>query len=342
MKNARSAIIFILIASAIMLIPMIMSSHKSKEVALSVAFYNVENLFDTIDDPGTNDKDFLPSSKKNWDSKKYQTKINNIGRVIAQLSSDNDAPDILGLCEVENRAVLEDLIKMPGLHHLKIIHHDSPDQRGIDVALLYNSDEVSPINNKNIPVNYESGRKSRDILYTVLQTQERDILHVLVNHWPSRFGGQSRSEPRRIFTANVVKQVVDSILRTDSMAQVIVMGDFNDEPQDQSISETLNAGDQKQNILFNPFLAFSKAEAGSYLYRGQWKMLDQILISKGLWDYSSLDYVPESGTIFDQPWLRNSEGKSEGYPFRTFEGNKYRGGYSDHLPVHIDLYRNKH
>lgn len=341
MKNAQSALIFILVASVIIGIPLLMSSHKPKEVALTVAFYNVENLFDTVDDRTINDNEFLPASGKQWNTEKYHTKLNNLGYLIKQISRSGEKPDLLGLAEVENRKVLEDLIRHNEMPGYGIVHDDSPDRRGIDVALLYNMEALKVIAHRSVNVPLTTGNPTRDILYAVMVTNDNDILHVLVNHWPSRSGGHAKSAPRRLEAAAVAKNLVDSLLSLDTLTQIIVMGDFNDGPSDPSVAEILDAGDHKNNTLFNPYLALSGTGKGSYLYRGKWMMIDQIVISRGLWDYSSLDYIPESGTVFDKPWLRQQTGKYKEYPLRTFGGQNYLGGYSDHFPVVIELYQTR-
>ena len=252
---------------------------------------------------------------------------------------------------MENEAVLRQLIEHPDLTEADydIVHYDSPDVRGIDVALLYRTPSFTPESSQAIPLTFEGeDYKSRDILLVsgVLgKDAEHNTVHVLVNHWPSRRGGVAKSEPRRLMAAQTVRQTVDELLQTDPAANVILMGDFNDEPTNRSITEELRAtGAVKNNDpsqLYNTVAALDEQGRGSYQFRGQWNMLDQIILSSGLiQDDRKVDdyyYRAESATIFTPGWLLQAEGKYQGYPDRTYAGDKYLGGYSDHLPVFVEL-----
>lgn len=322
-------------------------SSASDQEAVRAAFYNVENLFDTEDNPARQDDDFLPDSPKRWTAERYQDKLGKLARVVAAL----EYPVLLGLAEVENETVLRDLIKHVDLTEAgyDLVHYDSPDARGIDVALLYRTAFFTPVSSQAIPVTFEdSDYRSRDILLvsgTLGRDAKYNALHVLVNHWPSRRGGVAKSEPRRLAAAALARQTVDDLLQTDAAANVILMGDFNDEPTNRSITEglratgTVSGSDPSQ--LFNTVTALDEAGRGTYQFRGNWNMLDQIILSAGLVeDERGVDdyhYLPESAEVFMPDWLLQADGKYVGYPDRTYAGNKYLGGYSDHLPVYVEL-----
>ncbi len=297
-----------------------------------IAFYNVENLFDTADAPAIRDEDFLPESNKHWNTARYQDKISKLATVIDSLQ----VPALIGLAEIENRNVLEDMISHPLLElaDYKIIHFDSPDERGIDVALLYQP-SFKPLRKVPVPVPFADGDKTRDVLW-VKGLLKTDTIHIFVNHWPSRSGGKSASEPKRVYAASVVRNKIDSISQASPAARLIIMGDFNDEPDDKSMGMLMNA---QSGPLFNTMSAFQKAGLGSYCFRDQWDMLDQIIISETLNTQNNheLVYEENSATIFSPDWLRQPSGKYKGYPDRTYAGNQYLGGYSDHFPVFIDL-----
>ncbi len=322
-------------------------TNASDRDEIRVAFYNVENLFDTEDNPARQDDDFLPDGPKRWTSERYQKKLTKLAKVVAALNY----PVLLGLAEVENEAVLRDLIGHPELAEAgyDLVHYDSPDARGIDVALLYRTAFFTPVSSQAIPVTFEEDNyRSRDLLLvsgTLGRDAKYNTLHVLVNHWPSRRGGVAKSEPRRLAAATLARQTVDELLQTDATANVILMGDFNDEPTNRSITEGLHATGTTQKTdpsqLVNVVAALDEAGRGTYQFRGDWNMLDQIILSAGLVeDERRVDdyyYLPESAAVFMPDWLLQAEGKYAGYPDRTYAGNKYLGGYSDHLPVYIEL-----
>jgi predicted extracellular nuclease len=308
-----------------------------------VAFYNVENLFDTEDDPTKNDDDFTPEGKLEWDELRYQDKLLKLTRVIASLGGNN-APTIIGLCEVENLKVLEDLVNHPvlAIYDFGIIHYDSPDARGIDVAFLYQKRYFKEIKSFNIPltIDNEPNFASRDILYVQGVLGKKDTLHFLVNHFPSRSGGAKPSEYKRIAAASLNRYWVDSLQNKSNNPNIIVMGDFNDNPNDVSIINYLGAKSNdalSKDDLFNPFAPLIEQEIGSYYYRGNWDMLDQIMVSGTLLDKNGVRYKENSATVFGPEWLREQEGNFITAPFRTYAGNLYLGGYSDHFPVYIVL-----
>ena len=310
---------------------------------LRVMFYNVENYFDTLDDPTTNDNEFTPDGSMRWTVGRYIDKRNNIFRVIAHVG-EWDPPAIVGLCEIENRDVLQDLIKNTPLmkYPYRIIHKDSPDQRGIDVALLYRDDYLKCIAQQFIRVRFpDNRRRTRDILYATLRTLKGDTLHVFVCHFPSRVGGQRQSEPGRLLAASLVRNKVDSIFSRNPMARIVVTGDMNDGPLDKSLRSELRAlpdtTQAKPSTLFNLSAYKMKESTGTIKYQGKWSVFDQIIVSGGLLR-GSLRTDVDRCHIFRADYLFEPDKRYQGViPFRTYIGQRYNGGFSDHLPVYIDI-----
>ena len=320
---------------------------KKNFLVNTIAFYNVENLFDTINDPKTWDDDRTPKGKDKWTSIIYKKKLNNIAKVIADIGFDltNQAPSIIGLCEIENRRVLEDLIKTESLikEDYQIIHYDSPDERGIDVAMLFKQNRFKLSSSKTYPLYLKRKDGSRDYTRDHLLVSgflDKDPIHFIINHWPSRSGGQMRSEPSRILAGKVNKKIIDSILQSNPKANIISMGDFNDNPSDKSIKPILYTTFKKSKIkewqLFNPMEELYRKGYGSYRYRDKWDMIDQFFLSKNLVDNKNgLFFLKAS--VFNKKYLINPSGKYEGYPFKSFAGGKFLNGYSDHFPIYLYL-----
>ncbi len=311
-----------------------------------ILFYNCENLFDTKDDSLTSDEEFLPDGDRNWSQKRYIEKSNRIAKVITAVGGWKP-PELVGLCEIENRSVLNYLTKSTPLYafNYKIIHKESPDARGIDVALLYQPNQFKPVATKYISINYPfTDHKTRDILYTKGILSNDDTLHVFVNHWPSRYGGQLESEKNRFFVASVLKSVTDSICQSNPNALIVIVGDFNDEPNNQSLLKILEANPQfdslknPQLINLSYRLQFEKNQ-GTYKYQSHWGILDQLIVSGSLLEGREKTFTTmEHAFIYKAPFLMKPDDTYLGEkPFRTFTGFKYNGGYSDHLPVFIDL-----
>jgi predicted extracellular nuclease len=327
---------------------------KKKDVKIPdyrIMFYNVENLFDTKDDTLKNDEQFLPYGDKRWTWEKYTDKTNKIAKVITAVG-EWGPPVIVGVCEIENYYVLNGIVKYSPLlkHDYKIIHYDSPDRRGIDVAMLYLSEKFKPIKHHNYKINFPFNKrmKTRDILYVKGETNKNDTLHIFINHWPSRWGGQVDSEPKREFAASVLRNIVDSIQITDKDANIIIIGDLNDEPEDKSVKITLNAKLEYDNIksleLYNlSYYLQSVKNKGSHKYQGKWGMLDHIIISGSLLNENNkIHTTKDDAHVFDAKFLLETDSKYQGFtPFRTYKGFKYNAGFSDHLPIYIDLYRKK-
>ena len=311
-----------------------------------VTFYNTENLFDTIDNPNTLDNEFLPNGKKQWNTERYQDKVSKLAHVLSSIS-DKKLPDFIGLCEIENKAVVDDLSKNKQLKKAKysIVHYESPDARGIDVALMVAKKRHKVLYSRPIHVGLPDDKrfKTRDILYVkVFHKCAKDTLHVFVNHWPSRRGGMEKSEHKRKAAAQALKNITDSLQKQNSKANIIIMGDFNDEPDNASISEVLQAYpakiDPKINkpLLKNLAAELDKEGKGSYYYsyQKQWNMLDQIIISGNMLSTeASIKALSTSQQIFQAEWLIYTSKSGDKSPSRTY-GRTYYGGYSDHFPVY--------
>lgn len=306
--------------------------------SLSVMFYNVENLFDTSDDPAINDDEFTPGSEKAWTKERYNQKLVNIGKVIR--ACDTFMPDIIGLCEIENLQVLKDLVASENFKgtNYSILHADSPDDRGIDVAILYNPSRVKLEVVELIKSTLPSGDRpnTRLVMHAAGEVGGQP-LHVYVNHWPSRSGGQMESEPNRLTVANNVKNSVESVLMLDRNAQILLMGDFNDYPNDKSVRDVLMAKNANEGMLTNLMWMMSKNGEGSYSYKGEWGCLDQFMVSKALTDGQGVDVVQNSVKIIKHDWMMYTNDKGVTTPNRTYGGNNYYGGYSDHLPIFLKL-----
>lgn len=300
-------------------------------------FYNVENLFDTIDDKHKSDNDFLPQSKKKWTNSKYQKKLENISKVISSFNTKH-YPDIIGLCEVENLFTLEDLVKQKTIKKMnyQIIHYESPDIRGIDNAILFNQKKANLIVSKNIAISFENKKiKTRDILYAKFLLKNNDTIHYYVNHWPSRRGGTDKSEFKRIKAAKTLKYHIDSIQQTTKNANIIICGDFNDYPNNKSVYEILNAN-EKDNNLINLMYNFSLTDTiGTHYYRNHWGTLDHFIVSKAI-AQTNTTLIKEAG-IFKEDFMLYTTNKGIKAPSKTYSGTKYYGGYSDHLPIYLTL-----
>ncbi|MCX7953919.1 MAG: hypothetical protein N3A01_01870 [Bacteroidales bacterium] len=315
---------------------------------LRIVSYNVENYFDPFNDSLKNDDEFTPEGARHWTWEKYKNKQKKIYKVLTAIG-EWEMPEIVGLCEVENRFVLEDLIKSTPMkwNNYDFIHYESPDNRGIDVALLYRKDKFKVLESKyyRIIFPWDTTRKTRDILYVKGITSFDDTLFIFMNHWPSRLSGQAETEKNRIFVARILRQAVDSIFNSNIFAKIIIMGDFNDEPDNTSITEELKAlkdiSIPWQGQLYNLSWALKEKGKGSIKFQGQWGLIDQIIVSGSLlMNSSNLYTTPNDIHIFDADFLTEPDEAFVGFkPFRTFIGYKYNDGFSDHYPIYIDLRR---
>jgi hypothetical protein len=320
-----------------------------------VAFYNLENLYDTIIDPDPNkvlQDDFTPNGDKRFNSERYQQKLENMAKVIADLGTESqpDGPAVIGVCEIENRLVLEDLVKMPAIssRNYKIVHYDSPDRRGVDVGLLYQEKYFK----------YESSASYvlKDPADSTFFTRSQLLVsgkvggekfHFMVAHWPSRRGGEKRSRPHRILAAELGLHVMDSLRSSDQNAKIVYMGDLNDDPVSYSIKEVIKSNGQVSEVdpgeFFNPMEKLYNQGIGTLAYKDNWNLFDQFictspLVEKGS-DFSTYKFY--KAKVFNAAYLKNASGNFAGYPFRTYVGSTWQGGYSDHFPVYMYLVKEK-
>jgi|TARA_Y100000994_G_scaffold41969_1_gene32798 predicted extracellular nuclease len=299
------------------------------EEPLTVGFWNVENLFDLENNPNKNDDEFSIGGRKNVDQEIYDLKLKHCSEVLSDLNVD-----VLGLCEVENLVVLNDLnIAYPGRDY-RIIHYESPDNRGIDNALLYDPDRFSIISSKPILNKLKNGGNTRDILYVEGNYQGRR-LHLFVNHWPSNYGGREKSIPKRKSTAELIIKEIEMLQKSDEFAEIILLGDFNENPDEQNIKLLEKIG---LTSLMKPMIG--KSNIGTYVYRGKDYLYDQIIVNDQLQDDKNLVVVNDSVYILDLPKYRQQEGNYKHYPFRFWAGNRLLGGYSDHLAVKVKIISN--
>jgi predicted extracellular nuclease len=314
---------------------------------LRVMFYNLENFFDTQNDSITSDDEYTSFGMKHWGREKYANKLNSIYKAILSVGGW-EPPEIIGVCEVENKFVMGDIAMGTPLRkfNYKFIHHDSPDSRGIDVGLLYRSDKFKPIYNEAIKIIYpfDTSSKTRDILYVKGIIANNDTIHLFINHFPSKFGGANITIPKRNFVATLLRNKVDSLLNSNSNSNILIMGDFNDEPADESISKFLNAKCDTFNLrktdLYNLMCNLKTIEKiGSNKFRENWSLIDQIIVSNSLINLSKGWKVKNNRAfIFKAEFLLIADETYMGLKtFRTYNGPKYTGGFSDHLPVYVDL-----
>lgn len=318
---------------------------KDKYQMFGVAFYNLENLFDTINNNGKYDQEFSPQGSKKWDGKKYWSKIKNLGYAISQMTTRNTpmGPAVIGCSEIENITVLQDLVKADAIKdwNLQVIHHDSPDRRGVDVGLLYNPRFFKPIHTTNhrLVIPDMPWFLTRDQMCVVgLLGGCRTA--IIVNHWPSRRGGSEQSSHLREAAAELTKQICDSLYKVDPNMGIIIMGDLNDDPSNKSCAVTLGAvkkaSDCKEGGFYNPFWKKLDDGIGSYIYRGGWDLFDQIIVNYNLVEGCN-GLVFDRAEVINKQFLLQPNGKYKGYPLRTFSEGAWSNGYSDHLPTEIFL-----
>ena len=313
-----------------------------------IGFYNVENLYDTKKDLIADDSEFLPDGANQWTPEKYQHKLKNLSFAISEMGKQQGGVVILGVSEVENEGVLNDLVEQALLKPLnyKVAHHDSPDYRGVDVAFIYQGDRfdfisLTPFELK-IPDNPRF--RTRDQLLMVGVLDQIDTLYLIVNHWPSKRGGEARSAPLRLAAAKLTRSIVDSLLAINPNSKILIMGDFNDSPTSKIFTAGLDAKgktkDVAQHDIFNPMWQMFKDGIGSYAYRDAWELIDQIMVSYALLYPKPNSYKFTSAHVFRANFLLTKSGSFQGYPFRSYSGGNYQGGYSDHLPVYVILQKN--
>ena len=316
-----------------------------QEVQLvGVGFYNLENLFDTTDDPNTFDDDYTPAGARHWNEALLSQKIENLSTVISKIGQAENLPglDLLGICETENAALLRRLLASEKMRPFNygFIHFDSPDHRGIDVALLYKHESFLPVHSTHYPLQLKSEKQfsitTRDQLVVTGYLWGEEV-SVLINHWPSRRGGKKRSAPLRKAAARLQQQIMDSLFNLNPKAKILMLGDFNDNPSDASLLSLTKENDYYPHFqpLYNPMQALAQKGLGSLAYRDQWFLFDQILLSPAWLKDPNFFYLQTK--IFNPPWLRTPQGRYKGYPYRTNRSRDFLKGYSDHFPVYILL-----
>lgn len=313
-----------------------------------IAFYNFENLFDTLDTPDVRDTEFTPTGDKHYDTEMYLDKLGKLAQVVSEIGTEltPDGAALLGVSEVENRKVLEDFVQQPKIadRNYQIVHYDSPDRRGIDVALLYQPKYFTVTGSQPHPVMLytdDGERKyTRDVLH-VAGLFDGEPLHLLVNHWPSRSGGENASQPYRNAAAMVCKNIIDSLQKVDAKVKVVLMGDLNDDPTSPSVKNVLDAKGDRDDVrrkdLFNPMAAYFKKGFGTTAWRDAWSLFDQLIITASLLDKRQEGYFFHEARIHRERYMLQRTGQFKGYPLRTFVGDSYMGGYSDHFPVYLFL-----
>ncbi len=333
------------------------SKAKAGYNVYGVAFYNLENLFDTINNNGKYDLEFSPKGARQWDGKKYWSKIDNLARAISSFTTQTtpNGPAFIGVSEIENRTVLEDLVKAIDRRlvengkqpwKLRIVHHDSPDRRGVDVAALYNPRmfKFVDVSNTTLCIPDKPTFRTRDQM-CVTGVMGGDTVSVIVNHWPSRLGGEAQSSPLREAAAALSKHIADSLWQMRPGQGVIIMGDLNDDPQNKSCAKVLAAAKDTRGVkphgFYNPFWSILDKGIGTLAYRSQWNLFDQIIVSGSLLeDHQGKDRLHFwKAVVNNYEFLRDTEGQRQNYPLRTYSGGVFLNGYSDHFPTEIFLIR---
>lgn len=341
----RHLLIFLLTMLAAVL-PAVAADPSGEGEVVGIAFYNLENLFDTINANGKYDLEFSPQGSRKWDTEKYNAKINKLAFTIAQFKSSRTphGPAVVGIAEVENESVVADLVAAPALAPLglKYVHHDSPDLRGIDVALLYDPEQFTVTNVTNTPLIFpdEPRFRTRDQMCVTGLLCGRPVA-VIVNHWPSRLGGREASSPRREAAAALSRHIADSLWKVNPDMGIIVMGDLNDDPHDKSCSMALGATRKLDKVrphgFFNPFWDILASGKGTLAYKGDWNLFDQIIISGNLARGGADGFNFMRAVVHDFDYLKNQDGPYKGQPHRTYASGKWLDGYSDHFPTEVFL-----
>lgn len=310
-----------------------------------IGFYNLENLYDTLKGPN-DDAEYQPGSAKQWDTERYRRKLQHLAKALGEMGTDVQPDGLVcfGVCEVETRKVVEDLLHTPPLaaRGYRVVHHDSPDRRGVDVAFAYNPKYFTLLHERKYRLAdpQDTNFRTRDQL-VVSGLMDGDTVSIIVNHWPSRFGGEKVSLPRRILAARLGRHIIDSLLARNADARILYMGDLNDDPADPAVRKFLGTTGNKEEVsakkLYNPMYGLFRKGIGTLAWRDSWNLFDQIILSPGLVTGAGGNLRFYGARVFNQPYLRQTEGNFAGYPLRTYVGDNYVGGYSDHFPVYVIL-----
>lgn len=335
-------------ALSLLLVSAAFSQQKQYKIA-TFGFYNLENFYDTINQPNVDDEDFTPNGSYHYTGKIFLDKVDHLAEVVSLIGTD-DTPDGLaffGCAEIENRTVLEALVNHPKLksRNYQIVHYDGPDLRGVDCGFVYNPKYFKVLYSSSNRVDLKSvkldNRPTRDVLYVKGIFNGTDTIHIFVNHWPSRRGSQEASAPKRNLAAAVSKHMIDSLMAIDPNTKVVDMGDLNDNPTDESMTKILQCVDKKEKCqpggLFNPWVDFYKKGIGTLGYNDSWSLFDQEAISYGWLAHDQPGYFYKGAHIFSRDFMVTKTGKYKGYPKRTWDFNIYNGGYSDHFPTYITI-----
>ena len=333
-----------LISSSLLLLGITAGFAQTKN-PITVAFYNCENFFDTKDDPNKKDDEFLPESKMKWDETRFMNKLTKIAQVLDSTVAGDGLPALVGLVEIENKEVLEELVSKSQLKAKPygVLATDSPDDRSIDCGLLYDKSIFTLVDFKELNVTNSAlgDYKTRNVLFATLKATNGDILFVFVNHWPSRRSGETESEPRRIYAAEQVRAKITELQKKDPKAKALLMGDFNDHPTDKSILNVLKASDtpKDKGDLYNAYQTLDAAKQGTHYYDKEWRVLDQIIVSQGfIGAKKGYKFNPKNAFILKKDFVLFKNNKTgEERPNRTYSGEKYHNGYSDHLSIYITL-----
>ena len=312
---------------------------------ITVAFYNCENFFDTKDDPNKKDDEFLPESAMKWDETRFMNKLQKVAQVLDSTVAGPGLPALVGLVEVENQEVLEELVSKSQFKDKSygVLCTNSPDERSIDCGLLYDKSIFTLVDFKELNATNPliGDYKTRNILFATLKATNGDVIYVFVNHWPSRREGEKESEPRRVYAAEKVRMKINELQKKDPKVKVIVMGDFNDHPDNNSILNTLKASDKPKDIgdLYNAYQTLDAAKQGTHYFDKEWRVLDQIIVSQGfIGAKKGYKFDPKNAHILKKDFVLFKNAKTgEEKPSRTYSGEKYYNGYSDHLSVYITL-----
>lgn len=327
------------------------AQEKQYSVAI-VGFYNLENLFDTINQPNVNDEEFTPTGANLYTPVVYKDKLSKLEEVLSGIGTDYspDGLSVFGVAEIENESVLQDLAQQPKLkgRNYQYVHYDSPDERGIDVGLMYNPKYLKVLYSQslNVPLKNDDGtpRHTRDVLY-VYGKYLGEPMHFFVNHWPSRRGGEEASAPGRALAAQVAKNCIDSIMKDNPQAKVVLMGDLNDDPVSPSVTQVLKAKGDKEKVkpgeLYNPWVSYYKDGIGTLAYNDAWNLFDQIMVSEAFLPNHQTGFFFHKALIYRKEFMIQNSGRYKGYPKRTYDFSVYLGGYSDHFPTYLVLLREK-
>ncbi len=332
---------------AFLFLVQVTAQEKKKYQIAIVAFYNLENLYDTLNDPNTNDEEFTPDGLNKWTGERYNLKLNNMASTISKIgeSTVKGGPAFIGVSEIENVTVLNDLVNTEPLKSLNygVVHYDSPDKRGVDVGFLYQKNRFKVIDSKSFPlITEDTAFYTRDqlLVHGFLDNEE---MYILVNHWPSRRGGEKRSAPKREAAAKLCRHIADSLMAINPEVKMFIMGDLNDDPTDASLIKHLKAKikieDVSKSDLYNPMYKLFKSGVGSLAYQDSWNLFDQIIVTSALTGKDFKSYKLFGARVFNEDFLQQKTGAYAGYPFRTYVAGQFTGGYSDHFPTYLILAR---